>query len=152
MLLRAAHTRPSGLWEAVHRTWGRTISFFRGVRRRCAVRGRSLIPAAACAQVQLDIREGHAATVEKVLGWIEQDGGLDGVTVCDAGCGTGALAIPLALRGARVLGSDISEAMVGARPVPRSAPGERGAPAVSASSTGEGCSPTACEGLVGTAA
>lgn len=67
----------------------------------------------ARAQVQLDIREGHAVTVDKVLGWIERDGGLEGVTVCDAGCGTGALAIPLALRGARVFGSDISEAMVG---------------------------------------
>ena len=65
------------------------------------------------AQVQLDIREGHAATVDKVLGWIQQDGDVAGATVCDAGCGTGALAIPLALRGARVYGSDISEAMVG---------------------------------------
>ena len=71
---------------------------------------------AARAQVQLDIREGHAATVDKVLGWIQQDGGLEGTTVCDAGCGTGALAIPLALRGARVYGSDISEAMVGPPP------------------------------------
>ena len=47
-------------------------------------------------QVQLDIREGHAQTVDKVLGWLGSD--LQGVSVCDAGCGTGSLAIPLALR------------------------------------------------------
>lgn len=47
-------------------------------------------------QVQLDIRTGHAQTVEKVIGWL--DGSLEGTTVCDAGCGTGSLAIPLALK------------------------------------------------------
>lgn len=49
-------------------------------------------------KVQLDIREGHAQTVEKVLKWIDEEGGVEDVTVCDAGCGTGSLAIPLALR------------------------------------------------------
>lgn len=43
-------------------------------------------------KVQLDIRQGHAQTVEKVLGWLDAEGGLKGTTVCDAGCGTGALA------------------------------------------------------------
>ena len=47
-------------------------------------------------QVQLDIRTGHAQTVDKVLGLVGDD--LDGTSVCDAGCGTGSLAIPLALR------------------------------------------------------
>ncbi len=64
-------------------------------------------------QVQLDIREGHAQTVSKVLAWLPED--LSGVSVCDAGCGTGSLALPLALRGADVSGFDISQAM--ARPV-----------------------------------
>lgn len=63
-------------------------------------------------KVQLDIREGHAQTVDKVLGWLRQEGGVQGVSVADCGCGTGSLAIPLALQGARVSGSDISEAMV----------------------------------------
>jgi len=40
-------------------------------------------------KVQLDIRNGHAQTVEKVLKWVDEEGGLEGVTVCDAGCGTG---------------------------------------------------------------
>ena len=60
-------------------------------------------------QVQLDIREGHAQTVDKVLSWLPGD--LRGVTVCDAGCGTGSLALPLAARGADVAGFDMSQAM-----------------------------------------
>jgi magnesium-protoporphyrin O-methyltransferase len=42
-------------------------------------------------KVQLDIRQGHAQTVEKVLGWLQEEGGVKGTTVCDAGCGTGAV-------------------------------------------------------------
>ncbi|KAG0592549.1 hypothetical protein KC19_1G261700 [Ceratodon purpureus] len=61
--------------------------------------------------VQLDIRQGHAQTVEKVLRFVS-DRPLEGVTVCDAGCGTGSLSIPLALQGAQVYASDISSAMV----------------------------------------
>lgn len=62
-------------------------------------------------KVQMDIRQGHAQTVDKVLKWVDAEGGVEGVTVCDAGCGTGSLAIPLALRGATVSASDISSAM-----------------------------------------
>merc|ERR1719223_2162162 len=63
-------------------------------------------------KVQLDIRTGHAQTVEKVLGWVDADGTAKaGGTFCDAGCGVGSLAIPLASRGASVDASDISEAM-----------------------------------------
>lgn len=49
-------------------------------------------------KVQLDIRQGHAQTVDKVLRWVDEEGGVAGTTICDAGCGTGSLAIPLALR------------------------------------------------------
>jgi magnesium-protoporphyrin O-methyltransferase len=63
-------------------------------------------------RVQRDIRDGHAQTVEKVLAWIDADaGGVAGLTVADCGCGTGALAVPLALRGAAVAASDISSSM-----------------------------------------
>ncbi len=48
-------------------------------------------------KVQLDIRTGHAQTVEKVLKWLSESK-LQDLTVCDAGCGTGSLAIPLALQ------------------------------------------------------
>ncbi len=63
-------------------------------------------------KVQLDIRKGHQQTVDTVLGWLEADGNLQGLSICDAGCGVGSLSIPLAQSGARVYGSDISEKMV----------------------------------------
>uniref|UniRef100_A0A453QJJ3 Magnesium-protoporphyrin IX methyltransferase C-terminal domain-containing protein n=1 Tax=Aegilops tauschii subsp. strangulata TaxID=200361 RepID=A0A453QJJ3_AEGTS len=65
-------------------------------------------------RVQLDIREGHAQTVAATLAMLRDapDVPLAGATVCDAGCGTGSLSIPLAAAGASVLASDISAAMV----------------------------------------
>ncbi len=63
-------------------------------------------------KVQLDIREGHKQTVDKVLAWFEADGNLPQISICDAGCGVGSLSIPLAKAGATVFGSDISEMMV----------------------------------------
>ena len=64
--------------------------------------------------VQLDIRTGHAQTVDKVLAWVAADGSAaEGRSFCDAGCGVGSLALPLAQRGASVSASDISAAMVG---------------------------------------
>uniref|UniRef100_A0ACD6AA03 Uncharacterized protein n=1 Tax=Avena sativa TaxID=4498 RepID=A0ACD6AA03_AVESA len=65
-------------------------------------------------RVQLDIREGHAQTVAATLAMLRDapDVPLAGATVCDAGCGTGSLSIPLASAGASVLASDISAAMV----------------------------------------
>lgn len=63
-------------------------------------------------KVQLDIRIGHSKTVENVMKMLRDEGSLKGVTVCDAGCGTGSLSIPLAREGALVSASDISAAMV----------------------------------------
>ena len=63
--------------------------------------------------MQLDIRTGHAQTVDKVLGWVDADGTAKaGETFCDAGCGVGSLSLPLAQRGAQVSASDISASMV----------------------------------------
>ncbi|KAL3155546.1 hypothetical protein ABBQ38_011098 [Trebouxia sp. C0009 RCD-2024] len=64
-------------------------------------------------KVQLDIRTGHQQTVDKTLKWLDEEGGLKDTTVCDAGCGTGSLSLPLALRGAAVSASDISSSMTG---------------------------------------
>ena len=61
--------------------------------------------------VQLDIRNGHDQTIQKILNWIRDDGDMAGKTVCDCGCGVGSLAIPLALLGAQVSASDISDSM-----------------------------------------
>lgn len=63
-------------------------------------------------RVQKDIRLGHAKTVENTMLMLTEDRSLAGVTVCDAGCGTGLLSIPLAKEGAIVSASDISAAMV----------------------------------------
>ncbi|KAL6319551.1 hypothetical protein AAG906_014227 [Vitis piasezkii] len=63
-------------------------------------------------KVQLDIRLGHSKTVENVMKMLTDERSLEGVTVCDAGCGTGCLSIPLAKQGAIVTASDISAAMV----------------------------------------
>lgn len=49
--------------------------------------------------VQLDIRNGHDQTIQKILNWIADDGDIAGKTVCDCGCGVGSLAIPLAQMG-----------------------------------------------------
>lgn len=63
-------------------------------------------------KVQLDIRTGHQKTVDTVIEWLQADGNLPGLCVCDAGCGVGSLSIPLAAAGAIVCASDISEKMV----------------------------------------
>lgn len=60
--------------------------------------------------VQQDIRQGHERTLDTVLSWLES---VKDLQICDAGCGVGSLAIPLAQRGAQVQASDISEQMVG---------------------------------------
>ncbi|MGD1938052.1 MAG: magnesium protoporphyrin IX methyltransferase [Cyanophyceae cyanobacterium] len=76
-------------------------------------------------KVQRDIRTGHQRTIDLVVDWFEADKkaaeeakGESGKSfgdrsVCDAGCGVGALAIPLAQQGVTVYASDISEKMVG---------------------------------------
>ena len=63
-------------------------------------------------KVQLDIRKGHQQTVETLLSWLKDDGNLNELVICDAGCGVGSLSIPLAEMGATVYASDISEKMV----------------------------------------
>ena len=64
-------------------------------------------------KVQRNIRIGHQKTVDEVLAWLQQQGGLESRSFCDAGCGVGSLAIPLAQAGAgSVAASDLSEAMV----------------------------------------
>jgi len=63
-------------------------------------------------KVQLDIRNGHQQTVDTVLEWLKADNNLPELSICDAGCGVGSLSIPLAVDGAKVYASDISEKMV----------------------------------------
>jgi magnesium-protoporphyrin O-methyltransferase len=64
-------------------------------------------------KVQLAVRIGHQQTVDTLLEWFEADNNLEGLSICDAGCGVGSLSIPLATAKASVDASDISEKMVG---------------------------------------
>ena len=64
-------------------------------------------------KVQKKIREGHQQTIDTVVGWLQDEGNLSELTICDAGCGVGSLSIPLAEAGATVFASDISAKMVG---------------------------------------
>ena len=63
-------------------------------------------------KVQKKIRQGHQQTIDTVVSWLEDDGNLADITICDAGCGVGSLSIPLAKAGATINASDISEKMV----------------------------------------
>ena len=63
-------------------------------------------------RVQRNIRIGHQKTVDNVLAWLQEQGGLEGRSFCDAGCGVGSLTLPLAQLGAgSIAASDLSAAM-----------------------------------------
>ena len=49
-------------------------------------------------------------TIDKVLKWIDNEDNKK-ATVCDAGCGVGSLAIPMATKFKKVFASDISKSM-----------------------------------------
>jgi magnesium-protoporphyrin O-methyltransferase len=68
----------------------------------------------ACDGFRLAMRRGHNQVVETVLSWLASPAGTEVQTVLDAGCGTGSLAVPLALAGARVDAIDFSENMIAA--------------------------------------
>jgi magnesium-protoporphyrin O-methyltransferase len=63
-------------------------------------------------RVQKDIRVGHQKTIDTLLEWLQADGNLAGLSICDAGCGVGSLSLPLAAAGANVFASDLSAKMV----------------------------------------
>ena len=62
--------------------------------------------------VQKDIRDGHQITIDKVINWMDGEDNSK-KTLCDAGCGVGSLALPLAPAYKKVFASDISAAMTG---------------------------------------
>ena len=61
-------------------------------------------------RVRATVRKGRDEMRTKLLSWLPAN--LDGVRVLDAGCGTGALAVELAMRGADVLAVDLSPKLV----------------------------------------
>ena len=62
-------------------------------------------------RIRATVRAGRDAMRNTLLDWLPQD--LEGRRLFDAGCGTGALSIEAARRGADVLGVDLSPTMLG---------------------------------------
>jgi magnesium-protoporphyrin O-methyltransferase len=66
---------------------------------------------APVSRIRATVREGRDRMRDTLLGYLPSD--LTGQRVLDAGCGTGALAVEAARRGAEVLAIDISPTLVG---------------------------------------
>lgn len=66
----------------------------------------------ACGGFRSAIRRGHREVVETVVAWLGSPQGFDTRSILDAGCGTGSLAVPLALAGAQVDAIDFSAKMI----------------------------------------
>ena len=66
---------------------------------------------APVSRVRATVRAGRDSMRDTIASWLPQD--LRGARVLDAGCGTGALSVALARRGADVVGVDVSPTLVG---------------------------------------
>ena len=66
---------------------------------------------APVSKIRATVRAGRDAMRETLLSWLPQD--LTGRRILDAGCGTGALSIEAARRGAEVVAIDVSPTLVG---------------------------------------
>jgi len=62
-------------------------------------------------RIRATVRAGRDAMRQTLLDWLPTD--LSGHTLLDAGCGTGALALEAARRGARVVAIDLSPTLIG---------------------------------------
>lgn len=62
-------------------------------------------------RIRATVRAGRNRMRDTILGWLPED--LRGRRILDAGCGTGALAVELARRGAEVVAIDLSPTLVG---------------------------------------
>lgn len=69
-----------------------------------------LTSSAPVGRIRATVRAGRARMRDRLLGWLPED--LSGLKLLDAGCGTGALALAAATRGAEVLAIDLSPTLV----------------------------------------
>lgn len=65
---------------------------------------------APVSRIRATVRAGRARMRDTLLSWLPQD--LSGRRILDAGCGTGALAVEAARRGAEVVGIDVSPQLI----------------------------------------
>ena len=92
-------------------SWERRRSALQTYFDRTAVRAwETLTTDAPVSGVRAKVRAGRELTRATLLDWLPAD--LTGTRVLDAGCGTGALGVEAARRGAEVLGIDISPNLV----------------------------------------
>ncbi len=78
--------------------------------RTAAAAWAQLTSDAPVGRVRATVRAGRTRMRETLLSWLPRD--LTGERVLDAGCGTGALALELAVRGAEVVAIDLSPTLV----------------------------------------
>ena len=98
--------RASGDDYAARRAW--IAEYF---DRTAAAAWARLTSDAPVGRVRASVRAGRDRMRATLLGWLPLD--LRGARVLDAGCGTGALAVELAMRGAEVEAIDLSPTLVG---------------------------------------
>jgi magnesium-protoporphyrin O-methyltransferase len=72
---------------------------------------RKLTSDAPLGRIRKTVRAGREAMRSVLLGWLPDD--MSGMRLLDAGCGTGALALAAAQRGASVVAVDISPTLIG---------------------------------------
>ena len=70
-----------------------------------------LTSTAPVGRIRASVRAGRDQMRSTLLGWLPAD--MHGMRLLDAGCGTGALAVEAALRGAQVVAIDLSHTLVG---------------------------------------
>ncbi len=95
---------PSASWD---RYRGRLETYF---DRTALDAWAALTSDAPVSRIRATVRAGRTAMRDMLLDWLPGD--MSGLTLLDAGCGTGALAVEAARRGARVTAIDISGQLV----------------------------------------
>lgn len=93
--------------DAWNRTKGRLEEYF---DRTAFDAWAALTSDAPVSRIRETVRAGRERMRETILSWLPDD--MEGLTLLDAGCGTGALAVAAAQRGARVTAVDVSPSLI----------------------------------------